>query len=176
MVRAIIWACVGFFICLGMDCPIPLAFVVTVVTTVIGCLDFHPGEYVAGSVALVALFVMFRRMHVTPLDIAIAVTPVVAMAGLLAWFLITNPSRSRKYKAMYASSLPGRRPASTRMATGPTEAAGPVRLTVEHHHYHHIDLVPPVAAPELPAGGKVIPFRPRADEGTIDQDCMQQKS
>jgi len=180
MIRAIIWACAGFFICLAMDCPLTLAFGVTVVTTVIGCLDFHPGEYAIAAAALVSLGLFFHRLSLSPLSIAILMTPVLAMAGLLAWFLITNPSRSREYRKLYAAGLrPARKPASTSLeAAG---SSGPARMVVEHHHYHHVDepqvpQLPPVPElpelPELPVRGNVLPFRPRIVSDTMDRKSM----
>ena len=101
MGRALFWGCLGFFICIATSCPLIVAFIVTVVTTVIGCLDFHPGEYIIVGAVVVAVAIILHRGHLSPLGIAVGMLPIVFGAALFIWFLATNPKRRREYEAAY---------------------------------------------------------------------------
>ena len=135
MGRALFWGCLGFFICIATSCPLIVAFIVTIVTTVIGCLDFHPGEYVIVGAVVVAVAIILHRGHLSPLGIALGMLPIVFGAALFIWFLATNPKRRRAYEAAYRTL---RQPERKQRVT-----AEPIVTVVEHHHYfHHVPNIP----------------------------------
>lgn len=109
MGRSVTWALVGLLISLAVHLPLPVLVAVTVVTTIIGGLDWHVGEFLVAAIALASVAVFLSHphhiVHAAEVALWLAMIPFGGVAALLAYWTFANFSAGRMSRGRQVSQV-----------------------------------------------------------------------